>query len=247
LLGLFPDDARRLNVVSKPGRGSVPRPGFRFKGRDGRPPEMPQAVALPGEQQVRLVSVDPHSRPILLVGMMGSGKSTIGRALAERTGWPFIDNDALVERRTGRTARDLLDGGLDALRWAESRALRDGLAEAPPVIVGVAAGVVMDPKDRRAMRDGIVVWLRARPETLARRVLAALGDEEGSHRPWLAGGPDAALAWLRETSRDRRALFESIATITVDVDTGESEDRPVEEVVDEIAVQLLAPASIDGP
>jgi shikimate kinase len=207
---------------------------------------MQQALGFPRERQVPKVSIDPRSRPILLVGMMGSGKSTIGRGLAARTGWPFIDNDALVERRTGRTARELLEGGLDALRWAESRALRDGLAEVPPVIIGVAAGVVMDPKDRRAMREGIVVWLRARPETLARRVLAALGDEEGSHRPWLAGGPDAALAWLRETSRDRRALFESIATITVDVDTEGGEDRPVGDVVDEIAVQLLTPAPSGG-
>jgi shikimate kinase len=175
--------------------------------------------------------------------MMGSGKTTIGRALAGRTGWRFIDNDELVERRTGRTARELLAGsiGLAALRAAEAQALRDGIAEPPPVIVGVAAGVVMNPDDRRRMRDGgTVVWLRGRPETLARRVLAALDDEEGSHRPWLAGGPGAALAWLREQSGRRRPLFESTATISVDVDREDGSDRPVEEVVDEIILQLDA-------
>ena len=45
---------------------------------------------------------------IVLLGMMGSGKSSVGRALSDRTGWPFVDNDALVERATGRTARQLL-------------------------------------------------------------------------------------------------------------------------------------------
>jgi shikimate kinase len=183
---------------------------------------------------------DPRTRPILLVGMMGSGKTTVGLSLAERTGWRFVDNDELVERRTGRTARELLKAGVQPLRAAEAQALRDGLEEPPPVIVGVAAGVVMDPDIRTAMRErGIVVWLRATPETLARRVLAVLDEETGKHRPWLGGGPDAALAWLREQSRRRLPLFESVASVIVDVDRADGSDRTTDEIVDEVAARLL--------
>ena len=70
----------------------------------------------------------PRPIRVLLLGMMGSGKSSVGRALSDLTGWPFVDNDALVERATGLTARELLrDRGEDALREAESEALRAGL------------------------------------------------------------------------------------------------------------------------
>src|SRR3954447_25539389 len=65
---------------------------------------------------------------LLLIGMMGSGKSTIGRGLPAATGWQFLDNDELLERRTGRTARDLRAAGVDALRDGESAALHEGIA-----------------------------------------------------------------------------------------------------------------------
>lgn len=179
---------------------------------------------------------------VLLLGMMGSGKSTIGRALAQRTGWPFLDNDELLERRTGRTARDLREVGVDALREGESLALHEGLAVPPPAIVGVAAGVVLDPADRAAVRDGgVVVWLRANPETLLRRILGTLDEDEGRHRPWLGGGPDAALAWLRTEADRRQPLYESVAGITVDVDEPDWRHRPAGAVAAEILNRMGAP------
>ena len=109
---------------------------------------------------------------ILLVGMMGSGKSSVGRELAKRTGWPFLDNDELLERATGRTARQLAEGGEAALRAAEAAALREGLAVKPPAIIGVAGGAVLDPRDRKRIREGgFVVWLRAPADVLAARAV----------------------------------------------------------------------------
>ena len=149
---------------------------------------------------------------IVLVGMMGSGKSSVGRALAARTGWPFHDNDALLEGATGRTARELAEGGEAVLRDAESAALRAGLQRPEPAIVASAAGVVLDADDRRRLAaEEHVTWLRASPETLRER----LRSTDDDHRPWLDRDPDA---WLRQTDADRAPLFASIADLVVDVD-----------------------------
>lgn len=172
---------------------------------------------------------------VVLVGMMGSGKTSVGRALARATGWAFLDNDALVQRATGRSAPALLhERGEDALREAEAAALGEGLAVPPPVILDVAGGVVTRARDRDRLRDvadragreaGIVVWLRARVETLARRV------GTGAGRAWLDGDPETA---LRRLYAGREPLYAEVATDVVDVD-----DRGPEQVADRIIAALL--------
>lgn len=161
---------------------------------------------------------------VLLLGMMGSGKSSVGRALSERTGWPFVDNDALVERATGLTARELLrDLCEDAMRDAESEALRTGLAIPAPAIVATAAGTILRDEDRRAIAGGgLVVWLRADPSVLAARAVGA------AHRPWLDDDP---AAWFERTIDARAPLYRSIADVEVDTgssDPGAAADRIVE-------------------
>jgi shikimate kinase len=164
---------------------------------------------------------------IILVGMMGSGKSTIGRLLSEATGWPYIDNDELVLRSNGATPRQLLaERGEAAMRAAESAAMALGLEVPEPAIIGVAAGTILEERNRDRMRDGgIVVWLKAAPSVLAER---AAGSE---HRPWLEG--DAA-SWMREAAAERDRLYASVADITVD--TGDS--SPAEAATDELLRQL---------
>ena len=101
---------------------------------------------------------------LILVGMTGSGKTTVGRLLSGATGWPYLDNDELLERDAGRTAREIAAGGESAVRAAESAALMAGLAMPTPCIVVAAAGTILDPGSRAAMSGaGMVVWLRARP------------------------------------------------------------------------------------
>jgi shikimate kinase len=102
---------------------------------------------------------------IFVIGLMGSGKSTIGRRLSARTGWPYIDNDALVEEVAGRTAPQIeADDGVEALHDAERAAFEHALTIAPPVILGVAGFVVVEPELRARMAAaGTVIWLRARP------------------------------------------------------------------------------------
>jgi shikimate kinase len=146
---------------------------------------------------------------VLLIGMMGSGKSTIGRLLADATGWTYADNDDLVRRATGATPRQLLaERGEAAMRGAESDALRDGLRQQTPAIVGVAAGVILEAADRAALRDGgIVVWLRAGADELVERAAG------GEHRPWLDGD---ARAWMTAALAEREPLYAAAADHVVD-------------------------------
>ena len=143
--------------------------------------------------------------------MMASGKSTVGRAVGERLGWPYVDNDELLRRASGVDTRTLLEKrGEATLRRAESAALTVALTEGGPLVAGVAAGVVADPLDRDRLRaGGFVVWLRATIETLTRRA-------SGTDRPWLRDDPRTAL-----TARyaGRVDLYLSVASLVVDVDT----------------------------
>jgi shikimate kinase len=151
-------------------------------------------------------------RRVLLIGMMGAGKSTTGRLLAERLGWPYLDSDDEVERQTGRTVPEIwkADGEL-AFRTEESRVLAQACASNGPAVVSVAGGAVLEADNRVRIRQaGLVVWLRADVATLASRVGAGAG------RPLLEGGPAAALARLSE---ERAPLYSDLADLVFDVDT----------------------------
>ena len=143
--------------------------------------------------------------------MMGAGKTSIGRRLAECRGWEFFDSDRQVEAMTGRTVADIWrTDGEPAFRRLEAEVLADALASTIPRVIAAAGGTVLDQHNRRLMElHHPVVWLRARPETLAGRVGSAL------HRPLLDDDPAAVLARLDAA---RRPYYEQLADIVVDVD-----------------------------
>jgi shikimate kinase len=155
---------------------------------------------------------DPGGPPrLLLIGMMGAGKTTVGRLLAGRLHWSYLDSDREIERETGRTVPEIFaEQGEHAFRAAEAKVLSEAVSGAAPVVVSVAGGAVLDPANRDLItRSGTVVWLRARPETLAGRV----GD--GAGRPLLDDDPATALVDL---DAERRPLYEGLAEVIVDVD-----------------------------
>ena len=148
---------------------------------------------------------------ILLIGMMGAGKTTVGRLLAGRLHCPYLDSDAQVEARTGRTVPEIFaENGEAAFRAEETAALGEALRLPPPLVVSVAGGAVLAEPNREMIRGaGRVVWLRARPETLARRV------GSGAGRPLLDRDPAGSLARLDEV---RRPLYAGLAGLVLDVD-----------------------------
>ncbi len=150
-------------------------------------------------------------RRLLVVGMMGAGKSTAGRSAAAALGWQYLDSDEEVERATGRTVAEIFSTeGEGAFRAEESAALAEALEDDRPVVVSVAGGAVLDPDNRRRIAaGGRVVWLRAHPQTLAWRV----GD--GGGRPLLGQDPAGTLARLAAV---RDPLYAEVADEVVDVD-----------------------------
>ncbi len=171
---------------------------------------------------------------ILLVGMMGAGKTTTGQLLAASLGWRYCDSDADVEADTGLTVPELFArDGEAAFRRAEATVLARACALAVPSVVSVAGGAVLDPDNRaRIAASGTVVWLRARPETLAARV----GD--GAGRPLLGDDPAEAMVRL---SAQRAPFYEEVADIVVDVD-----DLGPEEVAERILAAVGADMVIEG-
>jgi len=167
---------------------------------------------------------------VLLLGMMGAGKTTVGRALAARLGWPYLDNDDLVAEAAGASKEALLArSGEPALRAAEAAALRLALTRPGPLVAGIAGGVVLD-RDcvRLLLRADLVVWLRARHATVAARL-----DADRQDRPWLQGDTLAAVTRL---GAGREPVYAEVADLVVDVD-----DQAPDAVADRIAALVRAP------
>ena len=158
------------------------------------------------------VTDEVRCQKILLVGMMGSGKSTVGAALSARLGWPYLDNDTMLVRATGSTAVEIAAAeGEPGLHAAESRVLTFMLGMPAPMIAGLPGGIVLNEADRTRINDAdaFVVWLRASAKVLARRV------GTGSGRPLLGDDPEAA---LRRLAAERNGFYEQVADQIIDVD-----------------------------
>jgi shikimate kinase len=169
---------------------------------------------------------------ILLVGMMGAGKTTTGQLVAQRLGWDYADSDADVEALTGLTVPEIFDrDGEPAFRRAEAQVLATACHDDRPAVVSVAGGAVLNPDNRKLIRaSGTVVWLRAKPAKLADRV----GDGVG--RPLLGDDPKDAMVHLAEV---RAPFYQEVADAVVDVD-----DLSPDEVADRVlAAAGLGPAS----
>ena len=173
------------------------------------------------------VSYDaPMSERILLIGMMGVGKTTVGRALATRLGWTYLDSDEEVLAATGRSVKQIsTEDGPELLHRFEDQALMAALQLPSPCVIGVAGGVVMVEENRERLKgEQHVVLLRATLETLAERI-GTKGE-----RPHFDGDPEAT---LRELYDVRRPLYALVADVTIDVD-----DVNPEEIVERILSEV---------
>ena len=156
-----------------------------------------------------MIAPDQH---LVLVGMMGSGKSTVARVMAERLHRVVLDSDDMIERRTGRTLRDIFaTDGETVFRSIETEVLHEALQSTEPCIIAAAGGVVLSEANRAALRSSgaRVVWLCADPATLVDRVRGA------GHRPLLDADPAGT---LQRMFTEREHLYREVADAIVLVD-----------------------------
>ncbi len=143
-----------------------------------------------------------------LIGLMGAGKTRIGRLLSRRLEAPFIDVDEWIVRHEALSIPEIFERyGERGFRERESRALRELIAR--PVVLATGGGIVMRAENRRLLRrHPPVIWLRASPEVLAERI------DGDANRPLIATG--GTLARLQELARVRTPLYEACADFVVD-------------------------------
>tara|TARA_R110000772_G_scaffold128174_8_gene235741 strand:+ start:1709 stop:2311 length:603 start_codon:yes stop_codon:yes gene_type:complete len=176
-------------------------------------------------------AIDLKARPIVLVGLMGAGKSSIGRRLANQLGLPFKDADAEIEAASNLTVSEFFDlHGEAAFREGERKVIARLLKE-PRHVLATGGGAFMDKKTRSLIKKkGCSIWLRAELDVIYKRCM------KRNNRPLLkTGNPKATLKKLME---ERYPIYAD-ADITVD-----SGDGPHEIVVDKIITAL---AALEGP
>ena len=167
------------------------------------------------------------TRSVALIGFMGTGKTTVGKRLARRLGYRFVDSDAEIERRTGASVRTIfLEQGEPAFRSLESETIA-ALAVQPDQVISTGGGTVLQPNNAKLLRSNcLVVWLTASPGVILKRVGTA------ETRPLLADAFDP-LARIRQLLEARSRLYEAAAHLRVD-----TTDRRPEAVAEEIVASL---------
>jgi shikimate kinase len=154
-------------------------------------------------------------RHVVLVGLMGSGKTTVGRGLAAELGLPFSDSDAAIERERGSTVQELAEEiGVEEMHELEARHLLGALAAPEPSVIAAAASTIDDPACRAALAaPGIrTIWLRASADVLARRF------DRQRHRPRFGRSPRDLLT---EQAQERDAHFRSLHPIELETGSGD--------------------------
>jgi shikimate kinase len=179
-------------------------------------------------------------RAVVLVGMMGSGKSSVGRRLGARLGLPFVDADTEIETAAGMTIPEIFaQRGESEFRNGERRVISRILTTRSPLVLATGGGAFMNAETRARIAElGISIWLKAEPEVLMRRV------RKRSNRPLLqTADPEAT---LRRMLAEREPVY-ALADLTLI-----SRDDPHDVVVDDAVAALeqhlrTLPAGSDAP
>lgn len=150
---------------------------------------------------------------IVLVGMMGSGKSSVGRGVSSRMGRPLLDSDQLIEESAGRSIPEIWEvDGEQAFRALETQVLLEALNSNEPAVIATGGGVVLSETNRAALveSDAHVVWLLADVGQLAARVSGS------TQRPLLNSSEDSSVeAELSRILDDREPLYQEVADAVV--------------------------------
>lgn len=175
-----------------------------------------------------------HGRSIVMVGLMGCGKSAVGRRLAHRLGLPFVDADEEIEKAAGKSIEDIFEDHGEAYFREGERKVLARLLRSKAQVLATGGGAFMNAETRAAIAEtGISVWLKADLPLLVRRVA------KRNNRPLLKNGdPEAVMQKLM----DERYPIYAEADVTV-----QSRDVPHEVIVNEILERLTQALQADPP
>lgn len=177
-------------------------------------------IHLPIRSSNQRLAIGMLTRSIVLIGLTGSGKTTVGRRLSKQFDCPFVDTDDVVSETSGLAVREIFQReGEPAFRALERNVLEAIFADDTPKVIAAAGGVVLAEQNRRSIQDSNshVVWLDAEPKNLLKRISI------GSHRPLLDNNP---VATLMAMSTERQGLYADLADLRVDAN-----GRDINEIV----------------
>jgi shikimate kinase len=161
---------------------------------------------------------------------MGTGKSTVGRRIAHKLGWEFLDTDDEINRLTGRTVRQIFEtDGEEFFRQVEHDVLATACQLSTPHVIAGAGGIILRADNRELLKNSrFVVWLNAPLHVLVERIgqRAAKGD---GHRPLIDGNPAERLQKLYV---ERESLYHEVSSIEIDV-----EGLQVQDVIDKVLTE----------
>lgn len=171
--------------------------------------------------------VSPQRRPnVVLTGFMATGKSTVGRMLAARLRYGFVDTDRIIEERHGSIPAIFSTGGEAGFRQIE-REIAGELSGFSSLVISTGGGLMLDPQSASALEaSGLVVCLTASPEVIFRRVG---GARAGERRPLLAGDDPEII--IKRMLEERAPLYERFVQVSTD-------GRPPSEVAEQIALMV---------
>lgn len=172
---------------------------------------------------------------IVLIGYRCTGKTSVGKRLAERLGIPFYDTDELIQRDAGKTIRELVDQeGWDAFR-ARERAIIKQLPLSADAVIAAGGGAIMDAANRKSLKNkGLCVWLTADVGTICER----MRDDKASaaQRPPLSGdGLEQETAKILEA---RRPFYQEMADCIIDT-SGKNIEAIADEILGALGLGLL--------
>ncbi len=174
------------------------------------------------EPSISPLRSDWRARPLVLVGLMGAGKSTIGRRLAKEIGWRFVDSDEEIEAAAGCSIADIFSMHGEAIfRDLEKRVIHRLLGETPMVLATGGGAWMQEPVRDMIKQKATSVWLRAELSVLTDRV------SKRTHRPLLETGDKRSI--LDRLMQERYPVY-ALADLVVDSSDG-PHDRVVERVI----------------
>jgi shikimate kinase len=190
-------------------------------------------AAIQNDTEATSILAGLGSRSVVLVGMMGVGKSSVGRRLAGRLGMPFVDADSEIEKAAGMSIADIFARhGEPDFRSGEARVIAR-LLDGGPQVLATGGGAFMNSNTRNTVRaNGISIWLKAELDVLFRRI-----SKRRSERPLLQSGDPAET--LRTLLAEREPTY-ALADLTVQ-SSDVSHDAIVADIMTALAAFLAAP------